>query len=135
MNRAGGLRSSTSADSRIETRIVELAARIRAVLQATNAPQRDVDRVMSELIPELQRLTEHVEAAGGPRFARVCDPCGRLDLRTRWRTMDEAEDAVGAAGASWTCRWCGASDFVVLEVPDAVRMGHQGPWAPPTGDD
>jgi hypothetical protein len=121
--------SSTSVDPRIEARIAQLTTRIRAVLQDPGAPQREVDRAMSELAPELQRLTEYVEAAGGPRFARVCETCGRLDLRTRWRTMTEAEDAVGAAGASWACRWCAASDFVVLEIREAVRVGRQGPTA------
>jgi len=81
---------------------------------------------MSVLVPELQRLTEYVEAAGGPRYARVCESCGGLDLRMRWRTMGDAEEAL-AAGPDWTCRWCAASDFVVLEIRDAVRVGSQGP--------
>ena len=119
--------SSTAVDRRIEARIAELAGRIRAVIQDPDSSQRDVDRAMSELMPELQRLTEHLEAAGGPRFVRVCEGCGRLDLRTRWRTMTEAEEFVGTAGASWTCRWCGAPDFVVLEIRDAVGVSRHGP--------
>lgn len=135
MKPADPVESSTSVDRRVEARIAELARQIRAVIQDPAAPQRDVDRAMSELMPELQRLTEHLEAAGGPRFARVCEGCGRLDLRTRWPTMRDAEDAVGTAGASWACRWCGAIDFVVLEIGDAVRVSPRGPWAPPAEDD
>ena len=127
MNPSDPVESSTSVDRRIEARIAELARRIRTVIQDPGAQQRAVDRAMSELVPELQRLTEHLEAAGGPRFARVCEGCGRLDLRTRWRTMRDAEDAVGAHGASWVCRWCDASDFVVLEIRDAVSVTRQGP--------
>jgi hypothetical protein len=124
---ADPVESSTSVDRRIEARIAELARRVRAVIQDPDSPQRDVDRAMSELMPELQRLTEYLEAAGGPRFARVCEGCGRLDLRTRWPTMLEAEDAVGADGGSWRCRWCSASEFVVLELRDAVSVTRQGP--------
>jgi hypothetical protein len=119
--------SSTAVDRRIEARIAVLAGRIRAVIQDLDSSQGDVDRAMSELMPELQRLTEHLEAAGGPRFARVCEGCGRLDLRTRWPTMREAEDAVSADDASWRCRWCSASEFVVLAIRDAVSVTRQGP--------
>jgi len=124
---ADPVESPTSVDRRVEARIAELARRIRAVLQDPDSSQRDVDRAMSELMPELQRLTEHLEAAGGPRFARVCEGCGRLDLRTRWPTMREAEDAVGADDASWRCRWCDASEFIVLEIRDAVSVTRRGP--------
>jgi len=98
--------SSTAVDRRIEARIAELAGRIRAVIHDPDSPQRDVDRAMSELMPELQRLTEHLEAAGGPRFVRVCEGCGRLDLRTRWRKMTEPRSSSeppaprGAAGGA-----------------------------------
>ena len=129
MNPVDHAGSSTSVDRRIEARIAELAGRIRVVLQDPGAAERDVDRAMSELVPELQRLTEHVEAAGGPRFARVCEGCGRLDLRTRWRTMSDAEDAVGASAAWWRCRWCDAPDFVVLEIREAVSVTGRGPTA------
>ena len=132
---ADQVESSSSVDRRIEARIAELAGQIRAIIRDPGAPQRDVDRAMSDLMPELQRLAEHVEAAGGPRFARVCETCGGLDLRTRWRTMTEAEEAVGGAGASWTCRSCGASDFVVLEIRDAVRVSRRWPSAPSSQDD
>ena len=128
MKGADRVRSSTAVDPRIEARMAELAARIRAILQdRAAARQGDVDRAMSELIPELQRLAEYIEAAGGPRFVRVCERCGRLDLRVRWRTMTEAEEAVGAAEASWACRWCEGWEFVVLEVRDAVGLSHRGP--------
>lgn len=127
MNRAERLASSTSIDPRIQARITELAVRIRAILADPDAAQRDLDRAMSELMPELQRLTEHVESAAGPRFARVCDACGRVDLRTRWRSMREAEDAVGAAASSWSCRWCDATDFVVLEIGGPVSVSGGGP--------
>jgi hypothetical protein len=82
---------------------------------------------MAVLVPELQRLSEHVESAGGPRFARACESCGGLDLRMRWRTMTEAEDAVAAAAVRWTCRWCAGSAFVVLELTEGVAVGRQGP--------
>jgi len=127
VNPSDPLKASTSVDRRIEARFAELARRIRTVIQDPGAPQRDVDRALSQLLPELQRLTEHLEAAGGPRFARVCEDCGRLDLRTRWPTMREAEHAVGADHASWRCRWCDASEFVVLEIRDAVSVTRQGP--------
>ena len=119
--------SSSSVEARIDARITELAVRIRAVLQDPEASSRDVEQAMSVLVPELQRLTEYVEASGGPRFTRACESCGGLDLRTRWRTMNEAEDAVSAWRTTWTCRWCDATDFVVLEIRDAVGVGSRGP--------
>jgi hypothetical protein len=131
VNPTDGSHTLTSVDSRIEARIAELASQIRGVLRDPEASSGDVERAMAVLVPELQRLAEHVEAAGGPRFARVCESCGGLDLRTRWRTLSEAEDAVALSGGSWTCRWCGSSDFVVLEVQDAVRVGGRGPRAVP----
>jgi len=118
---------SSSVDPRIDSRIAELAARVRRVLQDAKASPAERERAMAALIPELQRLREHVEAAGGPRYARLCESCGRLDLSVRWRTMTEAEHAVFARGATWQCRWCGAADFVVLEIGDAVRVGQRGP--------
>jgi len=118
---------STSVDLRVEARIAQLAARVRSVLQDPEASPSDVERTMSVLVPELQRLTEHVEATGGPRFARVCESCGGLDLRTRWRTMSEAEEALSAARTACTCRWCAASDFVVLEIREAISVGDGGP--------
>ena len=126
MTFADGLGASSSVESRIEARIAELAAQIRSVLFDPEASPAEVERAMSILVPELQRLGEHVEAAGGPRFARICEACGRLDLRTRWRTMAEAEEAIALAEA-WACRWCDASEFVVLEMRDAVRVGPRGP--------
>jgi hypothetical protein len=117
----------STVEGRIQARIDELAIRVRSVMRDPQASPREIDRAMSVLVPELERLTEHVERAGGPRFTRVCETCGGLDLRTRWRTMSEAEDAVVAARIAWTCRWCDASEFVVLEIPEGIRVGARGP--------
>ena len=127
MTQDGLTSGSGSVDERVEARIAELAGRVRSVLTDPEASPRDVERAMAGLVPELQRLVEHVEAAGGPRFARLCESCGGLDLRTRWRTMSEAEDAVSSPGNSWTCRWCDGSEFVVLEIAEAVSVGRRGP--------
>jgi hypothetical protein len=127
MNAPEAFDGSSSVESRIEARIAELAARVRSILQDPEASPIDVERAMSVLVPELQRLSEHVEAAGGPRYARVCESCGGLDLRIRWRTLGEAEDAIAMTGSTWTCRWCGASDFVVLELGEAISVGDRGP--------
>ena len=128
MDPARGSARSRSNDPRIEARIAELSTRVRQVLQDPDASPSDVERAMSVLVPELQRLSEHIEAAAGPRFARACETCGGLDLRTRWRTMSEAEDTIATASAAWVCRWCGATDFVVLET-GTVGVGPRGPRA------
>jgi len=113
-------------DTTIPARIADLAGQIRSILSDPDASDRQIRYATSVLLPELQRLAEHVEAEAGPRFVRGCDACGRLDLTTRWRTMAESEEAVAMTSASaWRCRRCGSSELIVVEVPDVLTARHR----------
>ena len=124
-------------DTTIDARITDLAGQIRSILSDPNATDRQIRYATSVLMPELQRLAEHVEAEAGPRFVRGCDACGRLDLTTRWRTMTDAEEAIAAAhGTPWHCRGCGSSELLVVEVPDVLSARHRiGPLDRPGLED
>ena len=124
-------------DTTIAARITDLAGQIRSIMSDPDATDRQIRYATSVLMPELQRLAEHVEAEAGPRFVRGCDACGRLDLTTRWRTMTDAEEAIAAAHeTAWRCRGCGATDLLVVEVPDVLTARHRlGPLDRPRQDD
>jgi hypothetical protein len=109
----------------ISARIADLAEQVRSILSDPDATERQIRYATSVLVPELQRLAEHVEAEAGPRFVRGCDACGRLDLTSRWRTMTQAEDAIATARSPWRCRSCGSSELIVIEVPDGVTARHR----------
>ena len=124
-------------DTAVATRIADRAGQIRSILSDPDATDGQIRYATSVLMPELQRLAEHVEAKIGPRFVRGCDACGRLDLTTRWRTMAEAEDAVATpSGVPWRCRRCGSSELVVVDVPDVLTGRHRiGPLDRPDAGD
>ena len=124
-------------DATISARIADLATQVRSILADPDATDRQIRYATSVLLPELQRLAEHVEAEAGPRFVRGCDACGRLDLTTRWRTMTEAEDAVSSPhSAVWRCRGCGSTDLIVVEVPDVLTARQRiGPLERPGAED
>jgi hypothetical protein len=124
-------------DTTIAARITELAVQIRSILSDPDATDRQIRYATVVLMPELQRLAEHVEAEAGPRFVRGCDVCGRLELATRWRTMTDAEEAIAAGrGAPWHCRGCGSAELIVVEVPDVVTSRHRvGPLDRPRPED
>ena len=58
----------------------------------------------------------------GPMYARHCEHCGRLDLRTRYESLGQA-DAVGVWKSPWACEECGGSDFVLVEEPHPHAKG------------
>ena len=124
-------------DTAIAARIADLAGQIRSILSDPDATDRQIRHATSVLLPELQRLAEHVEADGGPRFVRGCDACGRLDLTTRWRTMADAEEAIASPGGRpWRCRACGSTELIVVEVPDVLTARHRiGPLDRPRPED
>ena len=124
-------------DTTTAARIADLAGQIRSILSDRDATDRQIRYATSVLLPELQRLAEHVEAEAGPRFVRGCDACGRLDFTTRWRTMTEAEEAVAnVSGSTWRCRSCGSTELIVVEVPDVLTSRHRmGPWDRPRSGD
>ena len=124
-------------DTTIAARIADLAAQIRSILSDPDATDRQIRYATSVLMPELQRLAEHVEAEAGPRFVRGCDACGRLDLTTRWRSMTEAEEAIATEDRRpWRCRGCGSTELLVVEVPDVLTARHRvGPLDRPSPED
>jgi hypothetical protein len=49
-------------------------------------------------------------------WVRVC-ACGRLDLRERWLTVEDAA-ASGVWDREWHCQECGGEAFELVEVDD-----------------
>lgn len=124
-------------DTTISTRIADLASQVRSILSDPDATERQIRYATTVLLPELQRLAEHAEAEGGPRFVRGCDACGRLDLARRWTTMTDAEESMESERETvWRCRGCGSTELIVVEVPDVLTSRQRvGPLERPSGED
>ncbi len=65
-------------------------------------------------------------------WLRLCERCGRLDLRERYESAEEA-DASGVWERPWACQECESGDFVLVEDPplsgNADATGRRPPAA------
>lgn len=52
-------------------------------------------------------------------WVRHCSRCGRIDVRNRYETFEQAE-AESVVETPWTCPTCDSTEFTLTEQPEDI---------------